>query len=118
MPVLKQVSPWQARLGPLSPRTDTHTHPQPSKGLGTTSGRDTLPPAKTWEGGEGEAVGEGGVGDPLLHQERCANTHLPEKIERLEGGKQRGEPLCRNALNAETSSEEGSELWRYVFFLK
>lgn len=50
--------------------------------------------AKKWEGDEGEAVGEGGVGDPLLHQERSANTYLPEKIPRLGGEKQRGEPFC------------------------
>ena len=83
MPVLKQVSPWQARLCPLSPLT--HGPPQPCKGLGSSSGRGTLPAevllAKKWEGGgEGEGVGEGGVGDPLLYQQGSANAHLPENM--------------------------------------
>lgn len=69
--------------------------------------------AKKCKGGEGEAMSEGGVGDPLLHQERFANTQLSEKIQQLWGEKQ---PLCWNILDVETSSEDKGELWHIYNF--
>lgn len=46
--------------------------------------------------------------DLLIHTFQKRYSSLGEKT---------GEPLCWNALNAETSSEEESELWHIYYFL-